>query len=98
MLKHSLNRKKLEKTLFSLGSVALAAAVLSITIAPYIVNHFMTGTYIPILHFRVFSGIFYFAALICYLFSTEHSNMQINWILITFAYFVAFQVLAKIMS
>ena len=95
MLKDEIKQEKLEKALFSLGSVALAAAVLSITIAPFIVNHFMMGTYIPILNFRVVSGIFYLITLVCYLFS---SNVQINWIIITFMYFVAFQVLAKIMS
>lgn len=98
MLKDEIKQEKLEKALFSLGSVALAAAVLSITIAPFIVNHFMMGTYIPILNFRVVSGIFYLITLVCYLFSSSHSNVQINWIIITFMYFVAFQVLAKIMS
>lgn len=98
MLKDKIKQEKLEKILFSLGSVTLAAAVLSITIAPFFVNQFMPVTYIPILNFKVFSGIFYFVSIVCYIFSSTHSNLQIKWIIITFIYFIAFQIIAKIMS
>ena len=89
---------KIQKILFSIGSIALALAVLSVTILPFLVNHFMMGTYIPVLYFKIISGIFYFVALLAYVFSSRYSNMQINWILITFAYFILFQILAKMMS
>ncbi len=89
---------KRDKILFSAGSFALALAVLSITIAPYVVNYFMLNTYIPIAHFITFSGVLYFIALVCYLFSSSYSTIQINWIIITFLYFVAFQVLAKMVG
>lgn len=87
-----------EKFLFSLGSIALAFAVLSITIAPFIVNRFMMNTYVPIFNFKVCAGIFYFITLSCYIFSSSYSTKQINWIIVNFLYFVAFQVLAKIMA
>lgn len=97
MLSKEENIKK-DKILFSVGSLALAFAVLSITIAPFIVNFFMLNTYVPIANFKIVSGVFYAISLICYLFSSEHSDIQINWIIITFIYFIAFQVLAKMMS
>ncbi len=53
-----------EKFLFSAGSIALAFAVLSITIAPYIVNRFMMNTYIPIFNFKACAGVFYLMTLV----------------------------------
>lgn len=91
-------KAKIQKILFSTGSIALALAVLSVTILPLVVNHFMMGTYIPVLYFKIISGVFYFVTLLAYIFSSRYANMQINWILITFAYYILFQILAKIMA
>ncbi len=98
MLNTEKQTTKKDKILFSAGSFALALAVLSITIAPFVVNYFMLTAYVPVLNFQIISGIFYAIALVCYFFSSEHAQQQTNWILITFLYYVVFQVLAKMMS
>ena len=93
-----LSRLKREKFLFSTGCIALAIAVLSVTIAPYLINNFASNIFASIEKFQNFSFVFYGIALFCYLFSTKYAKMQINWILIVFAYFILFQILVKIIS
>lgn len=91
-------KAKTQKILFSTGSVVLALAVLSLTIVPFFVNHFAKELYIPVLYFKICAAVLYLISLICYVFSSRYSNLQINWILAAFIYFILFQLVAKIIS
>lgn len=93
-----LNRLKRERILFSLGCIAIAIAVLSVTIAPYLINNFAPNIFASMGKFQNFSFIFYGIAIFCYLFSQKYQKLQIKWILIAFAYFILFQILVKIIS
>lgn len=89
---------KKERPIFLLGCVFLAMGVLSVTILPYVVNNFIQDSFISIFRIRNFCFAFYALSLICYLFSGEYTKEQIQWVLITFGYYVVFQVIAKLFS
>lgn len=93
-----LTKQKREKILFSTGCIAIAIAVLSVTIVPFLLNNFTQSVFLSIFKLQIFSAIFYAIAIVCFLFSSEYSEDQINWILIAFGYFIIFQVVAKILS
>lgn len=84
--------------MFLAGCVFLAAAVLSVTIVPYIVNNFIQDAFISVFTLTNLCFTFFGLSLICYLFSDKYSKEQIQWVLINFAYYVIFQVMAKLLN
>lgn len=89
---------KTKKFLFLLGCAALVIAVLSVTIAPYLTSVFSKNLFISVYKFQWVSFVFYAITLFSFLFSSKYVKKQINWILITCAYFIIFQVIVKIIS
>ena len=87
-----------ERIFFMTGAVFLAAAVLILTIMPYLINNFTANIYVSVNGVKFASCIFYLLTLLCFLFSSHYIKMQINWILITLAYYIIFQVLVKLNS
>lgn len=89
---------KRERVLFLTGAVSLAFAVLVLTIIPYLVNNFTADRYISTGGVKIASITFYILTFLCFIFSSHYVKMQINWILITLAYYITFQVLVKLIS
>lgn len=91
-----INNIKKERILFLLGAIFLALAVLILTIMPFIINNFTADTYVSTKGVKLASIVLYLLTIICFLFSFRYIKMQINWIIITFIYYVLFQILVKI--
>jgi len=89
---------KRERILFMTGAVLLALAVLVLTILPYLINNFTADTYVSTKGVKVSSYIFYFLTFLCFLFSPRYTTLQIKWLSITLIYYIAFQILIKLIS